>query len=247
MKIIQQCGTALIELAFQPQCPLCDRSAATTICPACQTQIQAQRYRDRQLFWRSPLPVFPWGQYGGALRQSIAALKYENKPRVAHLLGDWLASAWLTSAEHAAVKSKLPEGLRSVVVVPIPMYAEKRHQRGYDQALLLARRFSRVTRLPLRQHDLIRQRATVAQFSLSAAEREANLTDAFYVDRSLSKIHCGVLLVDDIYTTGATARAAAEALQRCAIPVLGMVAVAATPMLQRDSKHTVISTNDVRF
>ncbi|MGB3616462.1 MAG: hypothetical protein WBA10_21910 [Elainellaceae cyanobacterium] len=244
MTIIQRCSTALIALVFQPHCPLCERSASAALCSACQTQIQTQCYRDRQLFWRSPLPVFPWGQYGGALRQSIAALKYESKPGVAQLLGAWLGRAWLMSAEYAAVKRALSKGARSIAVVPIPMYAEKRQQRGYDQAMLIAQQFCRVTRLPLRQHGLIRKRATVAQFCLSAPEREANLTDAFRVDRSLSNIHGGVLLVDDIYTTGATARAAAEALQRLAIPVLGIVTVAATGAIAT-SKDSFSATQEI--
>lgn len=235
---VSQIGESLIDLIFQCRCPLCDRPAAASLCATCQRQIYAQQYPSRQTFWRSDLPIFPWGRYSGALRQSLSALKYERQPRIAQLLGSWLAQAWLTSAECAS----LPQRFR-IVVVPIPMYAEKRRQRGYDQAVLIARQFCTVTRLPLRQRGLIRERATTAQFGLSAKEREANLSGAFCVSSGLLHSKVSVLLIDDIYTTGATARAAADALRQAALPVSGLLAVA-SPQL---TGHTEISTSDVRL
>ncbi len=214
-------GKTLLNLAFQSRCPLCDRPAAAAMCSRCQQQIRRQQYLSRQRFWRSSLPVFPWGQYGGALRRSLAALKYERQTRISRPLGHWLAQAWLESAECASLRST-----RRIVVVPIPMHDEKRRQRGYDQAVLLAQQFCAAARLPLSQRGLIRERATTAQFGLSPVQRDANLSGAFSPSPTLLKSRHAVLLVDDIYTTGATARAAAEALQRLALPVLGLLAVA---------------------
>lgn len=235
---INRVGGTLLDFIFQSPCPLCDRSATETICATCQRQIHAQQYPSRQTFWRSDFPIFPWGRYGGALRRSLTALKYERQPGIAQLLGGWLAQAWLTSAEYAS----LPQKSR-IIVIPIPMYAEKRRQRGYDQAVLIARQFCTVTRLPQRERGLIRERATTAQFGLSVKEREANLAGAFRVSSGLLGSKVSVLLIDDIYTTGATARAAADALRQAALPVLGLLAVA-SPQL---TDHTEISTSDVRL
>ncbi|MGF1513263.1 MAG: ComF family protein [Elainellaceae cyanobacterium] len=206
------------------------------VCSTCQRQIRAQEYRSRQAFWRSDLPVFPWGEYSGALRRSLTALKYERQPQIAQPLGRYLAQAWLASAEHKEIKRqsvkrqdvkrrRICRPLR-ITVIPIPMYAEKRRQRGYDQAVLIAQQFCAVTRYPLQRQGLIRGRATSAQFGLSPSEREANLAGAFRVSPALAKSRSSILLIDDIYTTGATARAAADVLQRAGLPVLGLLAVA---------------------
>lgn len=108
------------------------------------------------------------------------------------------------------------------------MHADKQRQRGFNQAELLARSFCQVTGLPLLAQGLVRNRTTEAQFHLSRSDREQNLANAFQIGKDL--LHrppgCSVLLLDDIYTTGATARAAAQALHQRQISVYGMVAVA---------------------
>ncbi|MEO0406389.1 MAG: ComF family protein [Cyanobacteria bacterium P01_A01_bin.135] len=225
MSFVQRYGTALADFIFQAPCPLCDRPAAATLCPACQRQLRAHRYDCRQQFWQGDLPVFPWGRYDGELRQAIAALKYDHRPRVAELLGCWLAQDWRVSAQPAALQRRMSG--RSLVVVPIPMHTEKRRQRGYDQAVLLAQAFCRSACLPLQARGLVRQRATVPQFGLSQAERQANLTGAFAIGQGLVSTRHAVLLLDDIYTTGATARSAVIALNQRALPVVGIVAIAA--------------------
>jgi ComF family protein len=164
--------------------------------------------------------VFAWGSYGGAVKRSLAMLKYDRQPQIAQPLGQWLGKAWLNS--HLAGDTKL-------TVVPIPLHANKQRQRGYNQAELLAESFCQVTRLPLQRKGLERVRETEAQFTLGAAQREQNLKSAFAVGKQLQKSRSGlaVLLLDDIYTTGATARAAAEVLRQQGIRVYGLVAIAA--------------------
>jgi len=170
--------------------------------------------------WQGQLPVFAWGAYGGTLKRAIAVLKYENEPQIAKPLGHWLAQAWLNSQ----LASK------ALVVVPIPLHANKQKQRGYNQATLLAQSFCEITRLQLHQRGLERIRATEAQFGLSASDREKNLAMAFKLGSEFRHHHPTkpVLLLDDIYTTGATARSAAQTLEKLGIPVYGLVALAQT-------------------
>ena len=100
---------------------------------------------------------------------------------------------------------------RADVITPIPLHRQRLRQRGFDQALLLAREASRRYRLPLRSL-LERTRATRQQVGLLRPAREANLRDAFLaVDRAAGLRVC---LIDDVMTTGATAASAASALLR---------------------------------
>lgn len=163
--------------------------------------------------------MIAWGVYTGALKRSIAALKYHDQPQLARPLGHGLAQVWLDSPYAAT---------RSLVVVPIPLHAAKRQQRGFNQAELLAEAFCERTGLPMQRHGLIRVRTTDAQFSLSPEAREQNLAGAFqpspeWLRRRPTR---SVLLLDDIYTTGATAKAAIYALTQQHISVYGMVTVA---------------------
>jgi ComF family protein len=171
-------------------------------------------------FWQEELPVFVWGNYTGVLKRAIAALKYENQPQLARPLGHWLGREWLKSpaATHA----------KKLLVVPIPLHPTKLQKRGFNQAELIAQSFCEITGYKKQQQGLERVRATEAQFSLSLPQREQNLADAFVVGKSLLQHPTAspVLLVDDIYTTGATVRSAAQSLRLQGIQVYGVIAIA---------------------
>lgn len=208
----------LLNLFLQSPCPLCQRPAGEFFCGYCQKQLQSYQLKNHQEFWGGDLPLFVWGTYQGTVKQAIAALKYNNHPELARPLGTWLGTAW---RQAAPIKSKC-------LVVPIPMYADKQKQRGFNQAELLAESFCQITGYKLRSHALIRVKETKAQFSLSTQEREKNLQAAFKLGKEGQHLQYPVLLLDDIYTTGATARAAKEILQQNGINVAGIVALTTT-------------------
>jgi ComF family protein len=168
------------------------------------------------------LPVVAWRSYQGALKQAIAALKYNGNLRLAMPLGHALGQHWQASP----ISTRYPP-----IVVPIPLHPEKLQARGFNQAELLAIPFCQQTGLKYVPQGLIRQRATIPQFTLGLAEREQNLAGAFALGsafcRSFPKRP--VLLLDDIYTTGTTVRTAAAELRRHRISVCGVVALARTP------------------
>lgn len=214
--------TGWLDLVLEGKCPLCDRSTGRTLCQDCQRQVKQCQLANCEQFWQAPLPVFAWGAYGGALKRSLTTLKYNNHPELARPLGHGLAQAWLSSSVSTRVHQS-----RSLVVVPIPMHSAKQRERGFNQAELIARSFCERTGLPLQSQGLVRVRTTEAQFGLSPEARTQNLSGAFQVSAGLKRQPAGtILLIDDIYTTGATAQAAVQALQQCQISVYGVGAVA---------------------
>jgi ComF family protein len=208
----------LLSLFLQSLCPSCQRSTPQEWCYDCEQQVQRCRSPHPSASWQGPLPVFAWGVYGGALKRAIATLKYENQPQLARPLGRWLAESWLGS----------PLSRTPAMVVPIPMHKAKCQERGFDQAEVLAEVFCDFTGLPLRRRGLERVRATQPQFGLSVESREQNLLAAFQLGQELRhhRPMTPVLLLDDIYTTGATVAAAAETLRAQQIEVYGVVAIA---------------------
>ncbi len=222
---IQNLKNGLLALFLQSKCPLCDRSAQVEVCDYCQRQLLRSQLHTPSQLWQGELPVFVWGSYSGMLKRAIAALKYENQPQLARPLGHWLGNAWLKSPAARAKK---------LTVVPIPLHPAKLQRRGYNQAALIAESFCEFTGYKHQALGLDRARATEAQFGLSVQEREQNLADAFVVSRSLHRHPSAspVLLLDDIYTTGATVSSAAQTLQRHGIQVYGVVAIATSKKFQ---------------
>jgi ComF family protein len=150
------------------------------------------------------------GPYEGRMRELIHALKYDRLHAVAPGLGELLA---VTIAQIAA------DGPAELLVVPIPLHRAKFAERGFNQAGLVAaeaiafaRRKSLACRLELAPHTLKRLRPTESQAGLTPRQRRLNLRGAFGVSNPAAIAGRNVLLVDDILTTGATARAASRVL-----------------------------------
>lgn len=99
------------------------------------------------------------------------------------------------------------------LIVPIPISKKRRHQRGYNQAELLAKEISRLTGIPYLKDKFRRKKDTVPQKSLNVRERRGNLTQAFSIEKDYI-LPPNILLVDDIYTTGNTIDMASYVLKK---------------------------------
>lgn len=217
---IKKLTNSLLSLFLQSNCPLCDRPAEAEVCQYCHRQLQRCQIENPTELWGGNLPVLVWGNYGGTLKRAIATLKYNNHPQLARPLGFWLGEVWL--------KSAMAQGRQKLTVVPIPLHRSKQQKRGFNQAALIAQSFCQFTGYSYKPYGLERVRETQAQFSLSRQERVDNLSEAFVLGKSFRR-HAPVspvLLVDDIYTTGATVKSATQTLQGQGIEVYGVVAIA---------------------
>lgn len=145
-------------------------------------------------------------EYGGALAEAIIRLKWGERDDLAQPLGELLQPLLG------------PLLLRCDVVVPVPLHARRRRERGYNQACLLARAglagLSAQRRPALRPELLLRCRPDPATRHASQTERARLSEDAFAVPRSQRLTGQRVLLIDDVVTTGATLSACALALRR---------------------------------
>jgi len=145
------------------------------------------------------------------MRSVLHLLKYEGLDPIARRLG-------VVIAERIALISNLPARM---LVVPVPLFKARQSERGFNQSELLAagvvwamRHMRPGWEGELAPGILARQRATQSQAGLSMTERRRNLRGAFFVPDPSRVEGLQVLLVDDIYTTGATARACSQALRR---------------------------------
>jgi ComF family protein len=112
------------------------------------------------------------------------------------------------------------------MVVPVPLHPRRRRERGYDQAAILARHAGRSIDVPVEPAAARRVRYTKQQATLQQAQRTRNVAGAFAAEDWVAGER--ILLVDDVYTTGATLEACALALQDAgATSITGLVFAAA--------------------
>lgn len=151
-----------------------------------------------------------FGVYEGRLKEAIHALKYDRIEGAARGLGRMLAEA---------IEQLAGEAPEEMLVVPVPLHRSKSSQRGFNQARLLAaeaigfvKKRHPGWRLTLAPRTLMRLRATASQAGLNPHQRRLNVREAFWVSDAAAVAGRDILLVDDILTTGATAREAARVL-----------------------------------
>ena len=110
--------------------------------------------------------------------------------------------------------TKRLEYLEGVVVVPVPLHKARLRERGFNQSLLLARALASRLKLDLDYRALKRRRATRPQTELSGNEREENVKGAFTIVDPKGIKGKEILLIDDVYTTGATVSECARVLKK---------------------------------
>ncbi len=165
-----------------------------------------------------------YGSYDGGLRELIHLLKYEQVRPAADALGRVLAQTI------AALEPLF--GGDQILVVPVPLHARKRRQRGFNQTELIARAALKLKpagkRLELDARVLERRRETQSQTGLTRHQRRENMRGAFAVVKPERVVGQEVLLVDDVFTTGTTVSECARILRRAGAAKVWVATVART-------------------
>ena len=149
----------------------------------------------------------------------IKKLKFSEQTKFSRTSGELLADA-----VEQIEGSELPD-----TILPVPVHRQRLEQRGYNQAELIAQTIARRLSIPLVNDLLQRSVQKLPQSKLSARERESNIKRAFTVADKDKIQGLKVAIVDDVYTTGATARAIATHLKRAGAIRVYLWAVARTP------------------
>jgi len=160
-----------------------------------------------------------YGLYNDALHHAILLLKYEEVTR----LGDRFA------ARLAELVAREGETLRAAVVVPVPLHPDRRRERGYNQAELIARPLAR--RLHLKQGAclLVRTKPRPARRVLTRKKHWDSVRGAYATRKGLRVDKLRVLLLDDVLTTGATLDSCARALKRAGAAIMGLTVARVVP------------------
>lgn len=137
---------------------------------------------------------------GGMLQDLMHYLKYERLTAVGSQLGQVLARR---VREHPEIGTRLVRD--NPILVPVPLHYLKFRKRGFNQSFYIARGISRVLELPVCAIDaVVRRKYTLSQTGFTLSRRIKNMEDAFRVRRPEAFAGRGVIIVDDVFTTGAT-------------------------------------------
>lgn len=206
-RLCQECPevwTSVVDLLFPRVCVVCENSLVRGekyLCTSCLADFPFTEaaydagenllehfdaaFRPEKLY-----ALFYYNKYD-VYKKLIYSIKYHSYKQLAFYLGQLLG-------EH------IPDTCKADVIVPIPLHPRRLRERGYNQALEIARGIARVLSLEILDDVVVRTRNNVSQTGKNASERVKNVRDIFQLKNPQKIIGKHVLLVDDVITTGAT-------------------------------------------
>lgn len=149
----------------------------------------------------------------------IYQLKYKGDTKIGFYLGELMGKTLLESKRFKDIEA----------LIPLPLYADKEHKRGYNQAAVICNGMSSVMNIPVYNKYVIRQHATETQTRKHRTERWENVKDSFKVVNQSGLAGKHLLLVDDVVTTGATLEACGSVILQAADVKLSIATLAYAP------------------
>ena len=188
-----------------PSCRICAVplvSVYSTVCKEC--------------FTGAPLfsKVLNYGLYADALAEAINLMKFSGLRRFANPLGKLLLNLEMPECDG---------------IIPVPLSKSALRERGFNQSLLMAKVISKKLKTPLYMDMLLKRKDTLPQVGLSAKERMKNLKGAFKTSGKINKLR--LLLLDDVMTTGATARECSKTLMSAGAKEVIVITLARAGMI----------------
>lgn len=227
---------SIIDLVFPRRCPLCGEVRAygdKWVCDNCDNELvwiekpvclkcgktisnaEAEYCGDCERIKKSFERCYPVFAYEGAVKDSLYQFKYKNQREYAVFYSDCIMKMYGHELRRLAVDG----------IVPVPVHSHKKKVRGYNQAELIARELGKRLDISVYGNYLERNTDTNPQKELDDKERMKNLKNAFNISENGVKLS-KVLLVDDIYTSGATMEACTSTLLQGGVKEVYCVSVA---------------------
>ncbi|MCL2188499.1 MAG: ComF family protein [Defluviitaleaceae bacterium] len=224
----------VLDWIYPPACMACrmllplndKRRRAIWLCESCEPLLTPAQegYPKKDFHFTQNRAIF---NYEGILRDIMRDIKFRNKKNYASALG----RLWADYLQSNRVKIS-----REATFVPLPLHPAKKRERGFNQAELLAKELSAALKIPM-EYTLARIIDTPPQAGLHPARRAENVTDAFTLTPSYTATGKTYIIIDDIYTTGASLNECARILKLHGARTVECLTLAYTPKKSQEVRH----------
>lgn len=206
MQIIEK----ILELIFPPICGICGKLGQGYLCNRCYQEIKPY------ICEKVENDTFYLLHYKDIIRSKIIDFKFNDKPYLSQMFCEIF------------VKSKIGcEFAKDYdIIIPVPMHKYKKAKRGYNQSELMAKKIGKYVGIPIESKTLIKQKNTPMQSSLGKIERIKNVQDVYKIEDEEKIVAKRILLLDDIYTTGATINECKKTLKSAGSIKVGTIIIA---------------------
>lgn len=201
----------ILDAIFPQKCGICEKIGEGYICNNCLTEIE--KYI---LGKESKKGIFHLLKYDGIIREKMISYKFNDK--------SYLHSMFC----EIFVKNKNAcEFLKNYdIIIPVPIHKKRMKQRGYNQSELIAKKIAKELDILIYTDVLKKKINTIPQSSLGKQDREKNVQNVYKVENTQKIVNNKVVILDDIYTTGATVNECKNALQLSGAKEVGIITIA---------------------
>ena len=208
----------VLDLLYPPVCGICGKIDQKELCPKCAIKLRnlekARLYVYPHTHFEKHFYLFP---YEGIIREKLIQYKFQGK--------SYLSTFFAKILQNHEKMSRLLE--KYDIIIPVPMYSKKEKLRGYNQTVLIAREIAKAYRnLIYDGKSLQKIKDTKMQSSLNKTERRKNIKNAYKVVNQQKIKDKKIVLLDDIYTTGATANECSKMLKQAGAKEILVVTIA---------------------
>ncbi len=198
---------------FPRHCSLCKHliNVDALLCSHCLDELPIYQ---ELVFRKKKLVCHAGFHYSGHIKTLITDLKFRHKLSYSKLLGNLVQQRMQQHYQKYFPK----------YIMPVPLHKKRLQERGFNQALEIAKIIAKKNHLKIDTRSLCRQKATEPQAQLSAALRRDNIKNAFALKRGICRDH--IILFDDVITTGGTISECVKVLEQTAIAQIDIWCVA---------------------
>lgn len=197
----------VLNLLFPPKCGFCGKIHSDFLCRKCEIRLQKWKPGNRIQKMKSQVfthHIYAY-HYKEEIRKKMIDYKFHDQPELSDtfvklLLNDKKICGFLENYD---------------IIIPVPMHPKKQIQRGYNQAALIAKKLAKeLVTITYAEDVLVKCKQTKTQSSLDKKSRESNVKDAYNCENKQKIKEKRVILLDDIYTTGSTAKECSKVLKQ---------------------------------
>ncbi len=194
----------VLNFLFPPACSVCGKIDKNWLCAKCQKRVERlEKSCVVEIENRKYEKLWYLFQYESLVRKLILRYKFSNKAYLNH----FFANRIVENERNCEILKEYD------MIIPVPMHKKKMQKRGYNQTELVANELEKSLGIPMRKDILSKVVNTTTQSKLGGKARQTNIQHAFFIKNDYEVEDKKIILLDDIYTTGATSEECSRVLK----------------------------------